>query len=365
MPQGTRCKRLAEHGWERGRKNAKVKLQETAKLRAHRAEYLAAINANRTGAKLREVFTDESYIHQHYHHDDRSLYDPQDKDGVTKQKHHFKGDRYNIIGCILGPDLAKPENERADTLEDKGGWYAPAYDKFHAPIRTKKDYHACFDAKWYEAWFKRVCQQLAEDGYKCLIILDNVSYHKATHLNKLKKLSKAQLFATLRRGSEDAGEDPAFWNACRFPTKVSVLAYLSTLETLVAPTVETIAAEYGHKVLYTPPYHSDLQPIEIVWAVVKQKVAAGYHINRTMEEVLAALDAAFATLKPTTVYGCYKRAVRHEALAQQLVDADEARVAAEDNAPAAAAAAADNDRNDGAANAAVVAVAPAAGGEQP
>lgn len=98
--------------------------------------------------------------------------------------------------------------------------------------------------------------------------------------------------------------------------------------------------------------------------MVKQKVAAGYHINRTMEEVLAALDAAFATLKPTTVYGCYKRAVRHEALAQQLVDADEARVAAEDNAPAAAAAAADNDRNDGAANAAVVAVAPAAGGEQ-
>ena len=122
------------------------------------------------------------------------------------------------------------------------------------------------------------------------------------------------------------------------------MEYLSTLETLVAPMVETIAAEYGHKVLYTPPYHSDLQPIEIVWAVVKQKVAAGYHINRTMEEVLAALDAAFATLKPTTVYGCYKRAVRHEALAQQLVDADEARVAAEDNAPAAAAAAADNDR---------------------
>ncbi len=30
-----------------------------------------------------------------------------------------------------------------------------------------------------------------------------------------------------------------------------------------------IAEEAGHKVLLTPPYHSDLQPIELVWAHIK------------------------------------------------------------------------------------------------
>jgi transposase len=33
-----------------------------------------------------------------------------------------------------------------------------------------------------------------------------------------------------------------------------------------------LAEELGHKVLWTPPYHSDLQPVEFVWARVKDNV---------------------------------------------------------------------------------------------
>ena len=35
-----------------------------------------------------------------------------------------------------------------------------------------------------------------------------------------------------------------------------------------------IAKEYGQTVSYTPPYHPELQPIELVWAWVKNPVAA-------------------------------------------------------------------------------------------
>jgi hypothetical protein len=33
--------------------------------------------------------------------------------------------------------------------------------------------------------------------------------------------------------------------------------------------VDRLAEEGGHTVLFTPAYHSDLQPIELVWALVK------------------------------------------------------------------------------------------------
>ena len=110
----------------------------------------------------------------------------------------------------------------------------------------------------------------------------------------------------------------------------------TTMEPLLQATVEKIAAKYGHKVVYTPPYHSDLQPIEIVWAIAKQKVAAAYRTGITMQEVLTTLHAAFASLTPATVYGCYKRVLKHEALAQKMVEEDEAHQAAEDEEAAAA-----------------------------
>ena len=34
-----------------------------------------------------------------------------------------------------------------------------------------------------------------------------------------------------------------------------------------------VAKKYGHNLLYTPPYHCELQPIEGIWAVVKDQVA--------------------------------------------------------------------------------------------
>lgn len=34
-----------------------------------------------------------------------------------------------------------------------------------------------------------------------------------------------------------------------------------------------IAKEQGHSVMFTPPYYSDLQPIELIWARVKASIA--------------------------------------------------------------------------------------------
>ncbi|OQR85907.1 hypothetical protein ACHHYP_20527 [Achlya hypogyna] len=71
---------------------------------------------------------------------------------------------------------------------------------------------------------------------------------------------------------------------------------LETHVTAVKLIVVAMAAAKGHEVLYTPPSHSRLQPIEIVWAIIKGVVGRGYRDDQTFQEVRDALDNAFAAV---------------------------------------------------------------------
>ena len=79
----------------------------------------------------------------------------------------------------------------------------------------------------------------------------------------------------------------------------------------VMPLVKTMALERGHEVMYSPPHHSDLQPIELVWAVVKGEVGRQYTINTTFAQVLERLHSSFANLQSKTVQGCINKANSH------------------------------------------------------
>ena len=37
--------------------------------------------------------------------------------------------------------------------------------------------------------------------------------------------------------------------------------------------METVAKEYGHEILHLPPYHCELNPIELAWAAEKTRRA--------------------------------------------------------------------------------------------
>ena len=50
---------------------------------------------------------------------------------------------------------------------------------------------------------------------------------------------------------------------------------------------------HGHKILFTPPYHSDLQPIKLLWALVKGRVGCQYTKGTTLDQVLECLQSAF------------------------------------------------------------------------
>ena len=62
-----------------------------------------------------------------------------------------------------------------------------------------------------------------------------------------------------------------------------------------------MAKERGHSVVYTAPNHSELQPIETVWAQVKGEVGVQYDVNTTFELTGERLKAAFAHLSSASI----------------------------------------------------------------
>ena len=61
--------------------------------------------------------------------------------------------------------------------------------------------------------------------------------------------------------------------------------------------LEKAAEDAGHKVLWLPPKHCDLNPIELIWAQVKDWVAK-HNTTYKMADVKALTEQAFTTITP-------------------------------------------------------------------
>lgn len=53
----------------------------------------------------------------------------------------------------------------------------------------------------------------------------------------------------------------------------------------------------GSRIIYTPPYESWTQPIELIWNQAKHEVAEGAHKNRKLEETQAAMKKALQGIR--------------------------------------------------------------------
>ena len=60
-----------------------------------------------------------------------------------------------------------------------------------------------------------------------------------------------------------------------------------------------VEEDKGHEVLFTPPYHSDIQTIEMVWALVKGNVGRQYSTSTTLDIVFTRLMKEFDVLGRT------------------------------------------------------------------
>ncbi|KAG7356089.1 DDE superfamily endonuclease [Nitzschia inconspicua] len=267
-------------------------LVQTKSVLLQKENYLREFIANREAPaedRLREVYLGESYVHEHYHRNDDSLWDPNDDQDIQYSKAPAKGKRYCFAAAIQGPD---PRVVQHDGLakERKAGLVPNSLWAFCPQGRGANtgDYHKVFDGENFVNWWKT--QLLPNLHQPSLIMMDNASYHKfKSAAPKLGKMKKQDIKEWLQ-GKGVPLQD----NMTALDLRESARKYIK--ESIPMDCVKA-AEEMGHKVLFTPPYHSDLQPIELVWALVKGNVGRQYNKNTTMKVVYERLIAEFHKLE--------------------------------------------------------------------
>ena len=292
---------LVSNDYRRGKRSGNVVLKEHIKL--HRDRYLQAFFANRAienpCKRLREVYLDESYIHQHYKKDVDSIWDPNDEQDIQVGKLPNKGNRYCFLCAIQGPDpswyspnhdaerdkkveLEMPKLLKPGVVPGSVWTFCPQQKKDH-----KGDYHKVFNSENFVEWWKK--QLLPNLEQPSLIIMDNASYHKKwpSYVPKL-NAKKAVLQEYLTRSGVP------FQASDTCPILKELVREQSLKEKSIC---EELAEKAGHRVLFTPPHHSDLQPIELLWAKLKGNIGRKYDSNTTMTVLKERLDEEFDAAK--------------------------------------------------------------------
>jgi len=256
-------------------------------------EYLTTVEENRKKpleTRNCEVYLDESYCHNHHHNSKLSVHDPNDKEDKQKQEKH-KGRRFCFAAAIRGPDPAERTSKAA---------YLPGTFWMFEPrnVKANTDYHKVFNADNFGKWWSS--QLLPNIPKRSLVIMDGTSYHVARDPN-VPDVSKMRKDELTQRLKDECG--------LSFPPKTYVRDLKKTLVGLhgAKPTyVERLTAEYNAthgadiSIVLTPPYLSDLQPIERLWAFVKNWVAAQYDDKTTLRVVEERLRARFQLVADDT-----------------------------------------------------------------
>jgi transposase len=255
---------LDRWGFEFGKGTRTQNLKEKDYIIAHRHRYLRKMRNNRekNGEVIRpEVYLDESYVNKN-HSNDFIWY--ASEDGPSVQKPTGNGERFVIVSAIT-----------------KDGWVPNAKIVFKSTKKTG-DYHGQMNWMIFEKWFSE--KLLPNIPEKSLIVMDNASYHSVLSdcSAPTPTCSKERILQWLASNNNPCNPD------CLKAELIEVLAKTAPTPTYA---IDEIAAKKGHEVVRTPPYHPELQPIEICWGVLKNEIAR--HCDFTMKNLETQLENAF------------------------------------------------------------------------
>jgi len=274
--KATLARTLNRWGFEFGKGTRSQHLKEKDHVVAARQRYLREKRRNRTkkndATVLRpEVYLDETYVNKNHSNDFIWYYG---EDGPWVQKPTGKGERLIILNAITS-----------------SGWVPGSKLVFKSTKKTG-DYHGQMNWDLFKKWFTEML--LPNIPEHSLIIMDNAPYHNILSENSppTAKSSKKKIKTWLEQNKVYCRDD------CLKPELVEVLSKMVP-EPIYA--IDELAEAHGHKVLRTPPYHPELQPIETCWGVVKNHVAR--NCDFTVKNLIKQLDHGF---KKVTTATCTK-----------------------------------------------------------
>lgn len=220
--------------------NKRAKIMESQRIRSWRIKYLENIKLYREEGKS-IYYLDETW------------YDT----------HDFVKRGWVDDNCVL--DVPPSRGKRLLILHcgSADGWVDNALLLSAKNIKDcSLDYHQDMTADLFENWFEFTLIPQLPPG--SVIVLDNASYHSRLKDKVPTSANNKEEIKDFLTKQELYFED--------FYTKKQLLEVLKTKTFPKSYVIEHLAEKFGHTILRLPPYHCIFNPIELIWAQLKQKI---------------------------------------------------------------------------------------------
>ncbi|XP_063394034.1 uncharacterized protein LOC134679122 [Cydia fagiglandana] len=236
----------------------RLELVEQPQIKAWRARYLTRIRENDALGPNKKlvVYLDETWIHCHY--TVNKCWQSMSEQGI--RKYDSAGNRWIIIH-------AGSEN----------GFVNGALAIWKANSK-KGDYHGQVNTEKFIKWITN--NLLPNIPPNSIIVMDNASYH-STQVNK----------PPISRDRKDVMKEWLKAHNIEFSMKDTVSILYEIINKNRPPKEHLIDNPHGHEVLRLPPYHCDLNPIEYIWHLVKQRVSQKNVLQRENEIEAITLES--------------------------------------------------------------------------
>ena len=124
------------------------------------------------------------------------------------------------------------------------------------------DYHADMNSDLFENWFQNILSKLENEA---VIVMDNASYH-SRRIDKAPNTGtrKNEIQQWLRRHNITFEEDMV---------KAELLTLVKNNKGADKYVIDEMAKSTNRSILRLPPYQCELNPIELIWAQIKNEVA--------------------------------------------------------------------------------------------
>lgn len=157
------------------------------------------------------------------------------------------------------------------------------------------------DATHFEQWFENVLPKLGENA---VVVMDNAPYH-SRRLERIPttawKKNDIQNWLVSKNISYDDNE-------IKTELLLKVKNVKDNFKTYV---VDELAKKYKVEVLRLPPYHCELNPIELIWANVKGYVARK-NTNFKFDEVKQLLQEGLQQITSENWKRCVEHVIKEE-----------------------------------------------------
>ncbi|CAH2099708.1 unnamed protein product [Euphydryas editha] len=170
-----------------------------------------------------------------------------------------------------------------------------------ASKKGEGDYHQEMNAKMFEEWFSKILKKIEPNS---IIVMDNAPYHS----RRLERIpSMIWLKSDIQKWLTEKGIpfQPSMLKRNLIdlvkPEKYKYMAYV----------IDTHAEKNNIEVLRLPPYHCELNPIEMIWGQVKGYVA-GKNTTFKMADLKKLLEEALQLITPAAWPKCINHVIKEE-----------------------------------------------------